>query len=95
MSIFNNLFGYNLTNNNVDKTPAKVKVMLKSLCGMNIIHGSNIYKMLVPKRFYKSYIAATYNKVGNDIITPMEHTRIYGYLNPKYHAATSPRKRIR
>lgn len=95
MSIFNNLFGYNLTNNNVDKTPAKVKVMLKSLCGMNIIYGSNIYKILVPKRLVKKYNKAVERLKNGENLTPMDKTRIYGYLNPKYHAATNPRKRIR
>lgn len=28
-------------------------------------------------------------------LSAMEKTRLYGYLNPIYRAATSPRKRIR
>lgn len=27
-------------------------------------------------------------------LTPMERTRLYGYLNPKYHFANYPRKRV-
>lgn len=27
-------------------------------------------------------------------LTPMERTRLYGYLNPKYHVADYPRKRV-
>lgn len=95
MSIFNNLFGYNLTNNNVDKTPVKVKAMLKALDPYIIFNGNSIYRILIPKRLVKKYNKAVKRLENGENLTPMDKTRIYGYLNPKYHAATSPRKRIR
>lgn len=77
-----------------DKTPYKVKVMRKSLIGMNVECAGIVYRLLVPKRLYKKYADAQ-NKVDrHKELTPMERTRLYGYLNPKYHFADYPRKRV-
>lgn len=96
MSIFNNLFGVNSVNNgNIDKTPIRIKIMLKALEPHLIVSGSNFYTVLVPKRFVKRYNKAIEREENGENLTPMDKTILYGYLNPEYHAATSPRKRIR
>lgn len=41
-----------------DKTPYKVKVMRKSLIGMNVECAGRVYRLLVPKRLYKKYADA-------------------------------------
>lgn len=96
MSIFNNLFGVNSVKNvSVNKTPIKIKVMLKALDPYIIVNGNSIYRILVPKRLVKKYNKAVERLENGENLTPMDKTRIFGYLNPEYHAATSPRKRIR
>lgn len=76
------------------KTPYKVQVMRKGLIGMNVECAGRVYRLLVPKRLYKKYADAQ-NKVDrHKELTPMERTRLYGYLNPKYHVANYPRKRV-
>lgn len=98
MNIFKGLFINFFTSNQKDrnyedKTPYKVQVMRKGLIGMNVECAGRVYRLLVPKRLYKKYADAQ-NKVDrHKELTPMERTRLYGYLNPKYHAATYPRKR--
>jgi hypothetical protein len=67
--------------------------MRKALTGMNVECAGRVYLLLVPKRLYKKYADAQYRVDEYKELTPMERTRLYGYLNPKYHAATYPRKR--
>lgn len=70
--------------------------MNKALTGMNVECAGRVYRLLVPKRIYKKYIVYKEyvdNKKKADELTPMERTHLYGYLNPKYHAAIYPRKR--
>lgn len=96
MSIFNNLFGVNSVKNvSVDKTSVKIKVMLKALDPYIVVTGNRVCRVFVPKRLVKKYNKAVERLENGENLTPMDKTRIYGYLNPEYHAATSPRKRIR
>lgn len=48
----------------------------------------------VPIRFYKSYEKALKKELNGKELTKQEKTILYGYMNPLYHAATSPRKRV-
>lgn len=93
--LFRNFFTSNQKGRNYeDKTPYKVQVMRKGLIGMNVECAGRVYRLLVPKRLYKKYADAQ-NKVDrHKELTPMERTRLYGYLNPKYHFADYPRKRV-
>lgn len=99
MNIFKGLFRNFFTSNQKgrnyeDKAPYKVQVMRKGLIGMNVECAGRVYRLLVPKRLYKKYADAQ-NKVDrHKELTPMERTRLYGYLNPKYHVANYPRKRV-
>lgn len=96
--LFRNFFRSNQPGRNYNnKTPYKVQVMLKGFTGMNVECAGRVYRLLVPKRLYDTY--AVYkehvdNKKKIDELTPMERTHLYGYLNPKYHAANYPRKRV-
>lgn len=56
--------------------------------------GNGVYRLLVPKRLYKKYADAQHRVDKHKELTPMERTRLYGYLNPKYHFADYPRKRV-
>lgn len=67
--------------------------MNKTLTGMNVECAGVVYRLLVPKRLYKKYVEAQDRADKHKELTPMERTRPYGYLNPKYHAATYPCKR--
>lgn len=100
MNIFGGLFnGFTRSNqpgrNYKDKTPYKVQVMNRSLTGMNVSCAGYVYRLFVPKRLYKRYIEAFDKESNGKELTPMEKTYLYGYLNPKYHSAIYPRKRIR
>lgn len=46
------------------------------------------------KRLYKKYVDAQHRVDKHKELTPMERTLLYGYLNPKYHFADYPRKRV-
>lgn len=93
--LFRNFFTSNQKGRNYkDKTPYKVQVMRKSLTGMNVECAGRVYRLLVPKRLYKKYADAQDRLDRHKELTPMERTRLYGYLNPKYHVADYPRKRV-
>lgn len=105
MNIFNKLFAslmmggascyYNNRKpyNHNDKTPYDVQVQYKTLVGMPVYYGNRLYIMLVPKRLHKLYMDAKRKAIKGKELTPMEKTRLYGYLNPAYHAACESRKR--
>lgn len=100
MNLFNGLFNRFLNNSNVrinysDNTPIKIQVMNKSLYGINVTFGSYIYKLFVPKRFYKGYNDAHERVLQNKELNALEKTYLNGYLNPKYHFANQPSKHIR
>lgn len=93
--LFRNFFRSNQSGRNYeDKTPYKVQVMRKALTGMNVECAGGVYRLLVPKRLYKKYADAQDRADKHKELTPMEKTRLYGYLNPKYHVADYPRKRV-
>lgn len=99
MNIFKGLFRNFFTSNQPgrnyeDKTPYKVQVMRKSLTGMNVECAGRVYRLLAPKRLYKKYADAQDRADNHKELTPMEKTRLYDYLNPKYHVADYPRKRV-
>ena len=56
---------------------------------------SRLYIRRVPKRLYKEYKKAVEREAEGKKLSAMEKTRLYGYLNPIYCAATSLRKHIR
>lgn len=56
---------------------------------------SRLYIRRVPKRLYKEYKKAVEREAEGKKLSAMEKTRLYGYLNPIYRAATSIRKHIR
>lgn len=92
--LFRNFFTSNQKGRNYeDRTSYKVQVMRKGLTGMNVECAGRVYCLLVPKHLYKKYAYAQDRLNRHKELTPMERTRLYGYLNPKYHAATYPRKR--
>ena len=93
--LFRNFFRSNQPGRNYeDKTPYKIQVMHKALTGMNVECAGRVYRLLVPKRLYKKYADAQHRVDKHKELTPMEITRLYGYLNPKYHVADYPRKRV-
>ena len=57
---------------------------------MNTAYGN----IKVPIRFYKPYEKALKKELDGKELTKQEKTILYGYMNPLYHAATSPRKRV-
>lgn len=69
--------------------------MYDALEGVSTIIGGYIYRLIVPKRLQRSFEQAHERESDGKKLSAMEKTRLYGYLNPKYRAATSPRKRIR
>lgn len=92
--LFRNFFRSSQPGRNYeDKTPYKVQVMNKALTGMNVECAGVVYRLLVSKRLYKKYVEAQDRADKHKELTPMERTRLYSYLNPKYHAATYPCKR--
>ena len=60
------------------------------LCCMNNVYGD----VKVPIRFYKPYEKVLKKELDGKELTKQEKTILYGYMNPLYHAATSPRKRV-
>ena len=104
-SLFNNFFGNRRNRdyhvNASDRTPAKVQIMRHSLVGIRVnlvgipIKYSNYkYRLLVPKRLYAPYKEAMKRAEKNKKLSAMDKTRIDGYLNPKYHYAEYPYKRV-
>lgn len=92
--LFRNFFRSSQPGRNYeDKTPYKIQVMNKALTGMNVGCASGVYRLLVPKCLYKKYVEAQDKVDKHKELIPIERTYLYGYLNPKYHAATYPCKR--
>lgn len=92
--IFKNFFRNSQPGRNYeDKTPYKIQVMNKALTGMNVECAGGVYRLLVPKCLYKKYVEAQDRADKYKELTPIERTRLYGYLNSKYHAAIYPCKR--
>lgn len=73
---------------------AKQQKMYDALTVMVVWIGSNFYCFRVPKNLYKEYKKAAEREADGKKLSAMEKTRLYGYLNPRYRAATSPKKRI-
>lgn len=103
MNIFGGIFNRFMGNNGRssghrinydDKTPVKVQIMNNALCGMEVECASYFYRLRVPKRLYNAYKKSLKKDKANKELTAMDKTRLYGYLNPKYHAAEYPRKRV-
>lgn len=69
--------------------------MHDSLQGIYVVIGSSIYHNLAPKRLVRVHEKAKERESESKQLTAMEKTRLYGYLNPRYRAATSPKKCIR
>lgn len=93
--LFRNFFRSNQPGRNYkDKAPYKVQVMRRGFTYMNVECAGRVYSLLVPKRLYKKYADAQDRLDRHKELTPMERTRLYGYLNPKYHFADYPRKRV-
>ena len=88
MNIFGNLFNNFFYNRN------KSHITKDSLVGMQIACDNFIYNPFVPNRLYTPYKEAIKRAEKNKKLSAMDKTRIDGYLNPKYHFATYPRKRI-
>lgn len=104
MNIFGNLFNRYIGNNGRnsghrinydDKTSIKVQIMNNALYGVNSTFGSYIYRILVSKKLYAKYNEANKHELQNKELNALEKTCLYGYLNPKYHFANQPSKRIR
>ena len=98
-SIFNRFMGNNGRNgghriNYDNKTSIKVQIMNNTLCSMEIECAGYLYKLKVPKRLYNAYKKVFEKDKANKELTAMDKTRLYGYLNPKYHTAEYPRKRV-
>lgn len=72
----------------------KQQKMYDALMLMSICIGSNFYCLRVPKNLYMEYKKAEKREADGKKLSAMEKTRLYGYLNPRYRAATSPKKRI-
>ena len=96
--LFNKFFGNSRNRNSrvneSDKTPVKVQIMRISLVGIPIECGNSMYRLLVPKRLYAPYKEAMKRAEKNKKLSAMDKTRIDGYLNPKYHYAEYPCKRV-
>ena len=89
MNIFSNLFNKFFGDKN------KNHLTRKNLVGMQTACGNFIYHLFVPNRLYIPYKEAMKRAEKNKKLSAMDKTRIDGYLNPKYHFAVYPRKRIR
>lgn len=72
----------------------KQQKMYNALMLMPVLIGSNFYCFRVPKNLYMEYKKAAEREANGKKLSAMEKTRLYGYLNPRYRAATSPKKRI-
>lgn len=72
----------------------KQQKMYNALMLMVICIGSNFYCLRVPKNLYMEYKKVEKREANGEKLSAMEKTRLYGYLNPRYRAATSPKKRI-
>ena len=103
MNIFGGLFDRFIRNNGKsdnhrinyhDKTSIKVQIMSNAHCGMVVKCAGYYYKLAVPKRLYHTYKESLKQKEDNKELTAMDKTRLYGYLNPKYHSAEYPRKKF-
>lgn len=103
MNIFGGLFNRFMGNNDRsgghrinydDKTPIKVQIMDNTLCGMKVECAGYLYRLRVPKRLYNAYKKSLKKDKANKELTAMDKIRLYGYLNPKYHIAEYPRKRV-
>lgn len=103
MNIFGGLFNRFMGNNGKsgnhrinynNKTPIKIQIMDNALCGMKVECAGYIYGLKVPKRLYRVYKEYLRRKQTKQELTAMDKTWLYGYLNPKYHTANYPRKRV-
>lgn len=99
MNLFSGLFNGFLSNrdnriNYSDKRSIQEQKMDKALCGMTVEIGNSLYTINVPKRLYKKYKEVRNIEDKGKKLTALEKTYLYGYLNPRYHAATYPRKRV-
>lgn len=56
--------------------------------------GHRLYILRVPKRLYEEHKKAVEREAKGKKLSAMEKTRLYGYLNPIYRAATGLNKRI-
>ena len=72
-----------------DKKP-KLQKNNAALCYMKTTYS----RIKVPIRFYKPYEKALKKELDGKELTKQEKTILYGYMNPLYHAVTSPRKRV-
>ena len=70
----------------------KLQRMHDSLQGIYVVIGSSIYRNLAPKRLVRAHEKAKERESKGKQLTAMEKTRLYGYLNPCYRAASCPRK---
>lgn len=70
----------------------KQQKMYDSLQGIYVVIGSSIYRNLAPKRLVRAHEKAKEHESEGKQLTAMEKTRLYGYLNPRYRAASCPRK---
>lgn len=100
MNLFGGIFNRFLNNEDVrinysNKLSFKIQIMNNALYGVNSTFGSYIYRILVPKKLYARYNEANKHKLQNKELNALEKTCLYGYLNPKYHFANQPSKRIR
>ena len=73
----------------------KQQKMYGALQGVDTVINGYVYRILVPKRFQRPFEEANEREADGKELSAIEKTRLYGYLNPKYRAATSTRKRIR
>lgn len=73
----------------------KQQKMYDALQGVNTVINGYVYRILVSKRLQRPFKQAYERESDGKKLSAMEKTRLYGYLNPKYRAATSTRKRIR
>lgn len=74
---------------------AKQQKMYNALLFYSAVIGSRLYVLRVPKRLYEKHKKAVEREAKGKKLSAMEKTRLYGYLNPIYRAATSLKKRIR
>lgn len=73
----------------------KQQKMYDALLYYSEVIGYRLHVRRVPKHLYKKYERAVKREAEGKKLSAMEKTRLYGYLNPIYRAATSPRKHIR
>lgn len=65
----------------------QIKKMYDALQSIDTVIGCFIYRISVPKRFQRLYEEAKEREDNNKKLSTMDKTRLYGYLNPRYHSA--------